>query len=225
MTPVVRKVVSGIHGPLALLLCVIVLAVAVDSDGAMNDAVLRDWTLALAAADVADDSDDVNSLTLYDHPALCDRLCIVAFQSHSAIGRSCPARQSEWIPARVRPRGPPFSRTTSEAARHCSPILPGARSLRFLHTCSPSSRIGPPTDRSAGRVRPPWPATSSTTQHDFRALNGRATALANLTRCQEEDLAAPTDEIIAKTLAVLTRSTRTTSSECTPPVETKGNEP
>src|SRR5262245_9276774 len=139
MTPVVRKVASGIHGSLALLLCVIVLAVAVDSDGAMNDAVLRDWTLALAAADVADDSDDVNSLTLYDNPALCDRLCIVAFQSHSARGRSCPARQSEWIPARVRPRGPPFSRATSEAGSHRPLILPGARSPRFLHTCSFSS--------------------------------------------------------------------------------------
>jgi len=212
MTPVVRKVASGIHGPLALLLCVIVLIVAVDSDGAANDGVLRDWTLAWAAADVADDSDDVNSLTLYDHPALCDRLCIIAFQSHSVMGRSCPARQSEWIPARVRPRGPPFRRATSEAASHRPLILPGARSPRCLHTCSLSSHIGPPTDRSAGRVRPPWPATSSTAQHDFRALNGRATALANLTRRQEEDLAVSTDEIIAKTITALTRSTRTTSS-------------
>jgi hypothetical protein len=166
MTPAVRKAAGDILRPLALLLCVIVLAVAVDSDGAANDAVLRDWTLAWAVADVEEDSDDVNSLTLYEHPALCDRLCIVAFQSHSAMGRSCPARQSEWIPARVRPRGPPCSCGASEAASHRPLILPGARFPRFFHTCSLSSLIGPPKGRSAGLVRPPWPATSSTAQHN-----------------------------------------------------------
>ncbi len=207
-----RKVAGGIHSPLTLLLCVIFLTVAVDSQGAANDTTLYDWTLAWADADVEDGSDGTNSPTPYDHPALCGRLCIVVFQSHSAMGRSGPARQSERIPPRVRPRGPPCSCEPGEATSHLPLIFPGARSPRFLHTCSDSSLIGPPKGRSAGRIRPPWPATINTAQHDFRALNGRATALANLTRCQEEDLAVPTGEIIAKTIAVLTRSTRTTSS-------------
>jgi hypothetical protein len=207
-----RKVAEGIHSPLTLLLCLIVLTVAVDSQGAANDTALYDWTLAWADADVEDGSDGTNSRTPYDHPAWCGRLCIVVFQSHSTMGRSAPARQAERTPSRVRPRGPPCSCEPSDATSHLPLIFPGARSPRFLHTYSDSSLIGPPKGQSAGRIRPHWPATISTGQHDFRALNGRATALANLTRCQEEDLAVPTDEIIAKTIAVFTRSTRTTSS-------------
>ena len=212
MALAVRKVAGGSHSPLTQLLCVIVLTVAVDSEGAANDTAVYDWTFAWADADVEDGSDGSNSPTPFGHPALCGRLCIVVFQSHSAMGRSGPARQAERTPLRVRPRGPPCSCEPSEATGHLPLIVPGARSSRFLHTCSDSSLIDPPKGRSAGRIRPPWPATINPAQHDFRALNGRATALANPTRCQEEDLAVPTDGIIAKTIAVLTRSTRTTSS-------------
>jgi len=145
MTPAARKVGGGAHSPLVLLLCVIVLAVAVASEGAPNDIPIRDWTLAWADADVDDDADvSNNSLTADDHPAMCGRLSIVLFEHHSHTGTSRPGCQSEWIPVGVQPRGPPPSREVVEAARHRRLIIPGARYPRFTTTCSGSSLIGQP---------------------------------------------------------------------------------
>jgi len=154
MAPAARKIAGGIHSPLTLLLCVIVLIVAVDSQGATNDSGLCDWTLAWVDADVEDASDSTNSRTPDDHPALCGRLCIVVFQSHSAMGRSGPADQSQGIPPRVRPRGPPCRYGPSEATSHRPLIFPGARSPRFLRTVPiPRVSVRQRAEAQAGSAR------------------------------------------------------------------------
>ena len=142
VTQAARKVAGGAHSPLALLLCVIVLAVTVDSEGAPNDIHLRDWTLAWTDANV--DDDVTNSLTADDHAALGGRLSIVLFESQSHTGRSRPGRQSEWIPTCVQPRGPPRTREVIDVPRHRRLIIPGARYPRFSTACSDSSLIGQP---------------------------------------------------------------------------------
>jgi hypothetical protein len=48
---------SSAARPLALFLCVLILAVAVDCESATNDTCLRDWTLAWADDDVGDGAD------------------------------------------------------------------------------------------------------------------------------------------------------------------------
>jgi len=135
MTQAARKVGGGAHSPLALLLCVVILAVAVASEGAPNDAI-RDWTLTWADADVDDDAQVSNSLMADDHAALCERLSIVLFENHSPTDTSRLGRQSELIPAGVQPRGPPPSREVVEATRHRRLIILGARYPRFSTACS-----------------------------------------------------------------------------------------
>jgi hypothetical protein len=144
MTQAARKVGGGAHSPLALLLCVIVLAVAVDSEGAPNDIPIRDWTLAWADADVDDGVDVTNSLMADDHAALCGRLSIVPFESHSHMGTSRPGRESEWISLCVQPRGPPPNREVIGVTCHRRLTIPGARYPRFSTACSGFSLIGQP---------------------------------------------------------------------------------
>src|SRR5262245_35634030 len=111
MRPAARKATRGVYLPLVLLLCVIVLAVAVDSESAANDRPLRDWTLAWGDADVTDAFDDVRASTpLYAPATLRGPLLIVLFDSHYDIGQFCSGLQSEWVPACAQPRGPPAGR-------------------------------------------------------------------------------------------------------------------
>jgi len=81
MTQAARKIAGRSHSPLALLLCVVVLTAAVDSDGAPNDTFLRDCTLAWADVDGEDDPDVTHSLTAYDYAALCGRSSTIFFQA------------------------------------------------------------------------------------------------------------------------------------------------
>jgi hypothetical protein len=128
----------------ALLLCVVVLAAVIDSDGTPNDTFLRDTTLAWADVDVGDDPDDPDSLAAYAYAALCGRLSTVnLFPSHSNIGISLPGGRSERGPACVQPRAPPRNRELSEATSHPRLIVSGARFpiSAFLHACSDSALV------------------------------------------------------------------------------------
>src|SRR5262249_16983882 len=115
MTQAGRKIAGRCHPPLALLLCVIVLVAALDSDGTPNDPLLRDSTLAWNQDDSDDDPDDPHSLTAYAYAALCGRLSIVLFPRHSDIGISLAGRRSESRPPCVQPRAPPCSRELRDA--------------------------------------------------------------------------------------------------------------
>jgi hypothetical protein len=132
MTQAARKVARGSHSLLALLLCVIVLAAAVDSDGTPNDTLLRDCTLAWADGDGDDDPDGPHSRTAYAYTALCGRLFTLLFPSHADFGISLPGCRSESRPACVQPRAPPCSRELSEATSHLRLIVSGARSSDLL---------------------------------------------------------------------------------------------
>jgi hypothetical protein len=147
MTQAERKVARGSHSLLALLLCVIVLAAAVDSDGTPNDTLLRDCTLAWADGDGDDDPDGPHSRTAYACAALCGRLSTVLFPSHSDIGVSLPGRRLESGPACVQPRAPPCSRELSDATSHPRLIVCGTRSRMssVLHACSDSALVAVPT--------------------------------------------------------------------------------
>jgi hypothetical protein len=150
MTQAARKIAGGFHSPLALLLCAIVLAAAVDSDGTPN--VLRDSTLAWADVDSDDDPDDSHSLTAYAYAVLCGRLSMVLFPSHFNIGISLSGGRSESGPACAQSRAPPRSRELSEATSHPRLIVSGARFpiVSFLHACSDSTLVALPT---ADRVK------------------------------------------------------------------------
>src|SRR6266404_2148441 len=142
MTQAARKIAGGFHSPLALLLCAIVLAAAVDSDGTPN--VLRDSTLAWADVDGADDPDDPHSLSAYAYAVLCGRLSTVPFPSHSNIGISLSGGRSERRPACAQSRAPPCSRELSNPTSHLRLIVsvPDSRSPRFS-TRVPSPRLSP----------------------------------------------------------------------------------
>jgi len=143
MTQAARKIAGRSHSPLVLLLCVVVLTAAVDSDGAPNDTFLRDCTLVWADGDGDDDPDGSHSRTAYACAALCGRLSTVLFPSHSDIGISLPGRRSESRAACVQPRAPPCSRELSSPTRHLRLIVSGARLpiSAFLHVCSDSALV------------------------------------------------------------------------------------
>ena len=127
MTQAARKIAGGSHSLLALLLCVIVLAAAVDSNSAANDPLFRDRMLAWTDGDGDDDLDGPHSLTAYAYAALCGGLSTVPSPSHSDFGISLPGRPSEGKHACVRPRGPPRSRELSEASSYPGLIVSRAR--------------------------------------------------------------------------------------------------
>src|SRR5882672_2918630 len=153
MTQAARKIAGGFHSPLALLLCAIVLAAAVDSDSTPN--VLGDSTLAWADVDGDDDPDDPHSLTAYVYAVLCGRLSTVLFSSHSSIGISLSGGWSERRPACAQSRAPPCSRELSNPTSHLRLIVSGARLpiSSFLHACSESALVALPTAYRVKEVR------------------------------------------------------------------------
>src|SRR5262249_41474736 len=115
MTRAAKKIAGGCHSTLALLLCVVALAAAVDSDGAPNDTFLRDSTLAWTDVDCEDDPDDPHSLTANAYAVLCGRLSAIPFPRDSEIGLSLAACWLEMRPACVQSRAPPCSRELRDA--------------------------------------------------------------------------------------------------------------
>jgi hypothetical protein len=166
MTQAPRKIAGGSHSLLALLLCVIVLAAAVESDGTPNDPPLRDCTLAWADGDGEDDPDGP-PLTTYAYGALCGRLSTVLFPSHLNIGISVRGGRSQRRPACLQPRAPPRSRELSEATSHPRLIVSGPRSpiSSFLHVCSDSVLAALP---SAYRVKEVKSLELDTTSNSMR---------------------------------------------------------
>ena len=155
MTQAARKVARGSHSLLALLLCVVVLTAAVDSDGAPNDTFLRDCTLAWADVDGEDDPDVTHSLTAYAYAVLCGRLSTVLFPGHSNIGIFLSGGWSERRPACAQSRAPPCSRELSNPTSHLRLIVSGARLpiSSFLHACSESALVALPTAYRVKEVR------------------------------------------------------------------------
>ena len=155
---------------MVLLLCVVVLAVAVDAESAANDSPLRDWTLERGDADVTDAFDDVKASTpLYAPATLCGRLFVVLLDSHCDTGRFCSVRQSKWVPACAQPRGPPGGR---ESHSQNQPSSSDGSSMSLSSFFSPPARtlswptelalLGhAPTDQTLDFVVPRW--TSITT--------------------------------------------------------------
>ena len=103
MTPAARKVASGALSSLALLLCVIVLSAAVDSEGTTNVTLVRQGPFSWAE----DNTDDDPDTTTYGDAAIDGKFSLIPFENDSDMRIIRSAIHSARVVISSETRAPP----------------------------------------------------------------------------------------------------------------------
>lgn len=144
MTQTASKVARGVRSYLALLLCVIVLAAAVDSECTTNDTLLPQGILSWTEADAGDDPDG----TTYGDAAISEKFCVIPCDNDSDMQTTRPKIHSATVAINFNTRAPPlFDGIGSHALISFEPTR------RSLSGRSPCQRLVPAVSRDCVLVR------------------------------------------------------------------------